>query len=52
MNIVDSSVWIEYFIDTVQAENFAAAIEQTALLIVPALSFLKFIAFSAGTQTR
>lgn len=41
MNVVDSSGWIEYFIDTAQADNFAAAIEQTALLIVPALSFFE-----------
>jgi len=39
MNVVDSSGWIEYFIDTPEAENFAAAIEQTSLLIVPALAF-------------
>jgi predicted nucleic acid-binding protein len=41
MNVVDSSGWIEYFIDTAQADNFAASIEQTALLIVPALSFFE-----------
>ena len=41
MNVVDSSGWIEYFIDTAQAGNFAAAIEQTALLIVPTLSFFE-----------
>ena len=41
MNVVDSSGWIEYFIDTAQAENFANAIEQTALLIVPTLSFFE-----------
>ena len=41
MNVVDSSGWIEYFIDTAQADNFAAAIERTALLIVPALSFFE-----------
>lgn len=41
MNVVDSSGWIEYFIDTVNADNFASAIEKTALLIVPALSFFE-----------
>lgn len=41
MNVVDSSGWIEYFIDTVNADNFAPAIEKTALLIVPALSFFE-----------
>ena len=41
MNVVDSSGWIEYFIDTANAGNFAPAIEKTALLIVPALSFFE-----------
>ena len=41
MNVVDSSGWIEYFIDTASADNFASAIEKTALLIVPALSFFE-----------
>ena len=41
MNVVDSSGWIEYFIDTVNADNFAQAIEKSALLIVPALSFFE-----------
>ncbi len=41
MNVVDSSGWIEYFIDTANADNFASAIEKTALLIVPALSFFE-----------
>lgn len=41
MNVVDSSCWIEYFVDTVNADNFAPAIEKTALLIVPALSFFE-----------
>ena len=41
MNVVDSSGWIEYFIDTARADNFAAAIEKTALLVVPALSFFE-----------
>ena len=41
MNVVDSSGWIEYFIDTTNADNFAPAIEKTALLIVPALSFFE-----------
>ena len=41
MNVVDSSGWIEYFIDTANADNFASAIEKSALLIVPALSFFE-----------
>ena len=41
MNVVDSSGWIEYFIDTARADNFASAIENTVQLIVPALSFFE-----------
>ena len=41
MNVVDSSGWIEYFIDTANADNFAPAIEKTISLIVPALSFFE-----------
>ena len=37
MNIVDSSGWIEYFVDTSQAVFFAQAIEDTASLIVPTI---------------
>ncbi len=52
MNVVDSSGWIEYFIDTASAENFAPAIEKTALLIVPALSFFEVHRFlSRHTDT-
>ena len=55
MNVVDSSGWIEYFIDTAQAENFADAIEQTALLIVPTLSFFevhRFLSRNTDPQRR
>lgn len=37
MNIVDSSGWIEYFIDTPQAGFFDRTIEDTASLIVPTI---------------
>ena len=55
MNVVDSSGWIEYFIDTVSADNFASAIEKTALLIVPALSFFevhRFLSRNADAAHR
>ena len=53
MNVVDSSGWIEYFVDTAQADNFANAIEKTALLIVPALSFFEVHRFlSRNTAPR
>ncbi|MBD3330640.1 PIN domain-containing protein [Candidatus Peregrinibacteria bacterium] len=37
MNIVDSSAWLEYFADTKNAKNFAAAIENTKRLLVPSI---------------
>ena len=55
MNVVDSSGWIEYFIDTASADNFAPAIEKTALLIVPALSFFevhRFLSRNADVTRR
>lgn len=36
--IVDSSGWIEYFIDGANADRFAEAIENTEKLIVPAIT--------------
>ena len=49
MNVVDSSGWIEYFLDTASADNFAAAIEQTDQLIVPSLSFFEVHRFLIRT---
>ncbi len=37
MNIVDSSGWLEYFSDGPNAEKFSSAIEDSAVLIVPAI---------------
>jgi predicted nucleic acid-binding protein len=37
MNVVDSSGWLEYFADGPNADFFAAAIENTAELIVPTI---------------
>lgn len=36
-NVVDSSAWLEYFAGTPRAKHFAAAIEDTENLIVPAV---------------
>ncbi len=36
--IVDSSAWIEYFVDGPNSDQFAAAIEDTEDLIVPAIT--------------
>jgi toxin FitB len=41
MNVVDSSGWIEYFIDSAAAAHFAPIIEKTRELIVPTLSLLE-----------
>lgn len=38
MNVVDSSGWLEYFVDGKNADFFAAAIENMAELVVPSLS--------------
>jgi predicted nucleic acid-binding protein len=38
MNVVDSSGWLEYFADGVNADFFAAAIENIDDLIVPVIS--------------
>jgi predicted nucleic acid-binding protein len=38
MNVVDSSGWLEYFANGANADFFAPAIENTAELMVPALS--------------
>ena len=39
--MVDSSGWIEFFTDGLQANDFAPAIEASTLLIVPSLSLLE-----------
>jgi toxin FitB len=55
MNVVDSSGWIEYFLDSARADNFAAAIEQSSQLIVPALSLFevhRFLSRSTNPATR
>ena len=41
MNVVDSSGWLEYFVDGPNAGFFASAIEQTAELIVPTVSIFE-----------
>ncbi|TLD70387.1 type II toxin-antitoxin system VapC family toxin [Phragmitibacter flavus] len=41
MNVVDSSAWLEYFIDSEKASLFAPAIEDTDSLIVPVVVLYK-----------
>jgi toxin FitB len=38
VNVVDSSCWLEYFAGTSAARRYAAAIEDTAGLIVPVIT--------------
>ncbi len=51
MNVVDSSGWIEYFLDSPRANNFAAAIEKSNELIVPALSLFEVHRFLSRSTT-
>ena len=48
MNVVDSSGWLEYFADGSNAEFFAAAIENTAELIVPTVSIYEVFKRTLG----
>lgn len=41
MNVVDSSAWLEYFANGPNAGRFAAAIEATGELLVPAIVVLE-----------
>jgi len=41
MNVVDSCGWLEYFANAQNADFFAPAIEDTAILIVPAISLFE-----------
>jgi toxin FitB len=55
MNVVDSSAWIEYFLDSARADIFAQAIEQTDSLIVPAMSLFevhRFLSRNASVTLR
>jgi predicted nucleic acid-binding protein len=38
MNVVDSSGWIEYFLDSPQADFYASAAEDKAKLVVPSIA--------------
>lgn len=41
MNLVDSSGWIEYFVDSTNADNYANAIEDNENLIVPTVCIIE-----------
>ena len=49
-NLVDSSAWVEYFVDGPNAERFAPAVEDSAALIVPALALYEV--FKWGLRER
>jgi toxin FitB len=49
MNVVDSSGWIEYLIDSPRAEVFAHTLEQTELLVVPAIAIFEVHRFLSRT---
>jgi len=50
MNVVDSSAWVEYFVDGANAGDFAPAIEDSAALIVPAIALYEV--FKWGLRER
>lgn len=41
LNVVDSSGWIEYLLDSPRADLFASAIEQRATLLVPVIALFE-----------
>jgi len=41
MNVVDSSAWLEYFVDGPNASKFAGAIENVEELVVPSICILE-----------
>jgi len=50
MNVVDSSGWLEYLAEELNADFFAPAIENTAELIVPSISIYEV--FKRVSQQR
>ena len=52
MNVVDSSGWIEYFLDNTRADLFAAAIESNLLLVVPVISIYEVYKFLVKQTTE
>ena len=55
MHCVDSSGWIEFFLGSEAGRTFKPIIEQTELLVVPALSFFevhRFLSRNADAERR
>jgi len=51
MNVVDSSGWIEYFLDSPRADLFATSIEASQLLVVPVISIYEVYKFLVKQTT-
>lgn len=54
VRVIDSSCWLEYFADSPQADQFAAAIEAVETLVVPVVTVyevVKKLAREAGEET-
>ena len=49
MNVVDSSGWIEYFLNSPMAEFFASAAEDVTHLVVPSIALLEVHRFLSRT---
>lgn len=52
MNVVDSSAWIEYFVDGPNASRFAAALSKPEELLVPTVSLLEVYRWVLRTHGR
>ena len=51
MNVIDSSGWIEYFLDSPQAEFYSLAAEAPSTLLVPSVSLYEVHRFLNRTAT-
>ena len=51
MNVIDSSGWIEYFLDSSQADFYSLAAETPSALVVPSVSLYEVHRFLNGTAT-
>ena len=52
MNVVDSSGWIEYFLDSPRADLFTNANEVSQLLVVPVISIYEVYKFLVKQTTE
>lgn len=52
MNVVDSCAWLEYFADGPNANEFAAAIEDIAVAVVPAICIYEVFKRTAAQRSE